>query len=288
MTFWSKIRTAIKYCIYLSILSIVAAIVSFSLYIGPTLYKEYKSDSPWDPSSPSMQSSMDRLLHPDRFNIFPLTSYNYKSMLRLTDDLDWMRKDLRHSWIYITGNETCSSSEDCERFDAAFNEVTPAYYLNPPANNASMYTLNCDTSPFLCNAWSVAPPALIRVESLGFPHCKIVSDPLPRLRCPFGARYIPLPTNKGMAVMMGSYRPVDGIPNEKWQLRSLFESTCAHEVYIIHRLLDWVGNGNEPMDAAEDFGYFVTALPVAELYGKMFSWWLGEGNHHGNEAAEDL
>jgi len=275
MTFWGKIRSLIKYCIYFSVFCTLAAVLSFSLYIGPTLYKEYKLDLPRDPGSSSFQATLDRILRPDQFNTYQLTTYNYKSLLRLSDDLDWMHKDLRHSWIYVTGNETCALGEDCERFDAAFDEVTSAYYLNhPPANNASMYILNCDTSPFLCNAWSVAPPALVRLESLGFPHCKIASDPLPRLRCPFGARYIPLPTNKGLARMLGSYRPVDGVPDEKWQLRSLFESTCAHEVYIIQRLLDWVGNGGEPGDAAEDFGYFVTVLPVADLYGKLFSWWL--------------
>lgn len=284
MTFFGKIRSAIKYCTYLVIFSVVAAILSFSLYIGPTLYKEYKLDSPWDPASPSVQAVFDRILAPDRFNVYQLTSYNFKSLLRLSDDLDWMRKDLRHTWVYVTGNETCASAEDCERFNAAFDEVVPAYYLNPPANNASMYTLDCDTSPFLCKAWAVAPPALVRLESLGHPHCKIVSDPVPRLRCPYGARYIPLPTNKGLARMLGSYRPIDGIPDEKWQLRSLFESTCAHEVYIIQRLLDYVGNGGEPMDASEDFGFFVTVLPVAKQYGRLFSWWLGEGHRSGNHA----
>jgi hypothetical protein len=283
MTFWSKIKSAIKYCIYFSIFCTIAAVLSFSLYIGPTLYKEYKLDSPWDPASPTVQATFDRILRRDQFNVYRLTTYNYKSLLRLSDDLDWMRKDLRHSWIYVTGNKTCESSENCERFNAAFDDVVPAYYLNPPANNASMYTLDCDTSPFLCNALAVYPPALIRLESLGFPHCKIFSDPLPRLRCPYGARYIPLPTNKGLARMLGSYRPVDGVPDEKWQLRSLFESTCAHEVYIIQRLLGWVGNGGEPMDASEDFGFFVTMLPVAEVYGKLFSWWLGEGHRAGAE-----
>lgn len=194
-----------------------------------------------------------------------------------------MRKDLRHSWIYITGDESCSSKDDCERFNAAFDEVTPAYYVNPPANNASIYTLNCDTSPFVCQAWAATPPALIRLESLGHPHCKVVSDPWPQLRCPFGARYIPLPTNAGLSVMLGSYRPVDGIPDEKWQLRSLFESTCAHEVYIIQRLLEYVGNGGEPMEFSEIFGDLIVGFPIAELYGKLFSWWLGEGHESAGE-----
>lgn len=235
-------------------------------------------------NGPSGQASIDRLLRLERFNVYPITSYTYKNLLRLSDDQNWMRKDLRHSWIYVTGDETCTKKEDCERFDAAFDEVTPAYYVNPPANNASMYTLNCDTSPFLCQAWAATPPALIRLESLGHPHCRIVSDPLPRLRCPFGARYIPLPTNKGLSAMLGSYRPIDGIPDEKWQLRSLFESTCAHEVYIIQRLLEYVGNGGEPMEFSEIFGDLIVGFPIAEQYGRLFSWWLGEGH----ESAGDL
>jgi hypothetical protein len=287
MTFWSKIRSAIKYSIYLSIFSTLTAIISFSLYIGPTLYKEYKLDSPWNSDSPSVQALMDRLVRPNQFNTYQLTTYSYKSLLRLTDDLYWMRKDLRHSWIYATGDKTCPSSEDCARFDAALDEVTPGYYFNPPANNASIYTLNCDTSPFLCQGLAIEPPALIRLESLGFPHCGIVSDPLPRLRCPFGARYIPLPTNKGLAKMLGAYRPVDGVPDEKWQLRSLFESTCAHEVYIIQRSLEYLGNGGEPMQPSEDFGFFVTILP-AEWLGSLFSWWLGEGHRGGDAGAGDL
>jgi hypothetical protein len=44
-----------------------------------------------------------------------------------------------------------------------------------------------------------------------------------------------------------------------------------------------VGNGGEPMDASEDFGFFVTMLPVADVYGKLFSWWLGEGHRGGTE-----
>jgi hypothetical protein len=281
MTFWSKIRSVIKYCIYLSILSILVALAALSVYIGPTLYKEYKSDSPWDVNAPTVQAQLDGFLQPDQFNVFPLTTYNFDNMLGLSDDLEWMDNYLRHSWIYITGNESCSSREDCERFDAAFDEVVPAYYLNPPAANASMYTLNCDTSPFLCHAWAVDPPALIRLESLGAPHCKVVMEPLPGLRCPFGARYIPLPTNKGLAVMLGFYRPVDGIPDEKWQLRSLFESTCAHEVYIVQRFLDWIGNGGDPTAPFEEFGFLVTAF-AAEHYGKLFSWWLGEGYRPGD------
>jgi hypothetical protein len=281
MTFWSKIRSAIKYCTYLSIFCIAAAVLSLSLYLVPSLYSEYKLDSPWDEASPSVLASLDRIVRPNQFNVHQLTTYNYKTMLRLTDELDYMRKDLRHTWIYVTGNETCASSEDCERFNIAFDEVTPAYYVNSPANNASIYTLDCDTSPFLCNSWSVAAPALIRLESLGSPHCKIVTDPTLRLNCPYGVRYIPLPTNKGLARMLGSYRPVDGLPDEKWQLRSLFESTCAHEVYIIQRLLDFVGNGGDPINWSEVWGYLVVATPVADVYGKLFSWWLGEGHRGG-------
>lgn len=278
MTFWSKIRSAIKYSTYLSIFCTITAVLSFSLHVGPTLYKEYKADSPNNEASPLFQATLDNLLRRNQFNVHHLTTYNYKSLLRLTDDLEDMRKDLRHVWIYVTGDKTCDSGEDCERFNAAFDEITPAYYVNAPANNASIFTLDCDTSPFLCDSWAVAPPALTRLESLGFPHCRIVNDPMPRLRCPYGVRYIPLPTNKGLARMLGSYRPVDGLPDEKWQLRSLFESTCAHEVYIIQRLLDFVGNGGDPMSWSEVLGYLVVTTPVADVYGKLFSWWLGEGH----------
>jgi hypothetical protein len=279
MSFWSKIRTAIKYCTLLSILSTLTGLLAFSFYITPTLYAEYKADSPYDPSSPSVQASLARLSAPNRWNLHPLTTYNYQSLLRLSSDQNWMRKDLRHAWIYVTGgNKTCSSTnEDCERFNSAFDGITERYYLNPPANNASIFTLNCDTSPFLCNAWAATPPALIRVESLGAPHCQIVHDPVMRLRCPFGTRYIPLPTGAGLAKMLGTYRPVDGLLDAKWQLRSLFESTCAHEVYVIQRLLEYVGNGGEPLELYEVFGEIIAGFPVAELYGKVFSWWLGEG-----------
>jgi hypothetical protein len=280
MSLWSKIRTAIKYCTYLSILSTLAALLSLSLYITPTLYAEYKADSPYDLSSPSGEATMARLSAPNRWNLYPLNTYNFESLLRLSRDQNWMLKDLRHAWIYVTGNATCTSlntTEDCERFDSAFDEITSTYYLNPPANNASIFTLDCDTSPFLCNAWAATPPALIRVESLGHPHCHIASDPWPRLHCPFGTRYIPLPTGAGLAKMLGTYRPVDGLPDAKWQLRSLFESTCAHEVYVIQRLLEYVGNGGEPMELYEVFGEIIAGFPVAKLYGRMFSWWLGEG-----------
>lgn len=279
MSFWSKIRTAIKYCTYLSIFSTLTAFLSLTLYITPTLYREYKADSGNDLSSPSGQASMDRLTAPNRWNLYPLNTYTYQSLLRLSSDQNWMRKDLRHAWIYVTGNTTCSSSEDCERFDSAFDEITQSYYLNPPANNASIFTLDCDTSPFLCNAWAATPPALIRIESLGHPHCQVASDPWPRLRCPFGTRYIPLPTGAGLAKMLGTYRPVDGLPDAKWQLRSLFDSTCAHEVYVIQRLLEYVGNGGEPLELYEVFGEIIAGFPVAELYGKVFSWWLGEERH---------
>jgi hypothetical protein len=279
MSFWSKIRTAIKYCTYLSIFSTLAALLSLTLYITPTLYAEYKADSPWDPTSPSSEATLARLTAPNRWNLYPLNTYNYKSLLRLSSSQNWIHKDHRHAWIYVTGgNATCASNiEDCARFDSAFDEITPTYYLNPPANNASIFTLNCDASPFLCNAWAATPPALIRVESLGAPHCHVASDPLPRLHCPFGTRYIPLPTGAGLAKMLGTYRPVDGLPDAKWQLRSLFESTCAHEVYVIQRLLEYVGNGGEPLELYEVFGEIITGFPVAELYGKVFSWWLGEG-----------
>lgn len=78
--------------------------------------------------------------------------------------------------------------------------------------------------------------------------------------------------------MLGSYRPVEGLPDERWQLRSLFESTCAHEVYLIQRLLEYVGNGGEPLEFREIFGDLIAGFPVAEVYGRGFAWWLGEGN----------
>jgi hypothetical protein len=276
MSFWSKIRTAIKYSIYLSLLSTITALLSLALYIAPTLYAEYKADSPRNPTSPSSEATLARLTAPNRWNLFSLNTYNYQSLLRLSADQNWIHQDHRHAWIYVTGgNKTCSSNiEDCARFDSAFDEITPTYYLNPPANNASIFTLDCDTSPFLCNAWAATPPALIRVESLGAPHCRIVNNPWPRLHCPFGTRYIPLPTGAGLAKMLGTYRPVDGLPDAKWQLRSLFESTCAHEVYVIQRLLEYVGNGGEPMELYEVFGEIIAGYPVAELFGKVFSWWL--------------
>lgn len=273
MSFWTKLIALTKWCTGLSIFSTIAALLSLSLYIGPTLYAEYRSDSPNDPSS--VVSALDRILHPDRWNISPLTTYNYKSHLRLSEDQNWMRKDLRHSWVYITGNQTCENKQDCERFDTAFDEVTAQYYLSPPAHNASIFTLNCDTSPFLCDGWAASPPALIRLESLGFPHCGITPDF--RLQCPFGARYIPLPTPNGLTRMLGTYRPVDGLPDERWQLRSLFESTCAHEVYLIQRLLEYVGNGGEPMEFREILGDVIAGFGVADLYGMGFAWWLGEG-----------
>lgn len=278
MSLWTIIRTAIIWCTGLSIFSTIAALLSFSLYVGPTLYQEYKSDSPWDPNSPSVLSTIDRFLHPDQWNVQALTTYNYKSQLRLSADQSFMRKDLRHSWIYITGNETCENPQDCQRFDAAFDEVTASYYLNPPAYNASIFTLNCDTSPFLCNNWAATPPALIRMESLGFPHCAISGF---QLECPFGVRYMPLPTPNGLSKMLGTYQPVRGIPDERWQLRSLFESTCAHEVYIIQRLLKYVGNGGVPEEIEEIFGELIAGFPIAELYGLLFSWWLGEGEVEG-------
>jgi hypothetical protein len=97
MTFWSKIRSVIKYCIYLSILSILVALAALSVYIGPTLYKEYKSDSPWDVNAPTVQAQLDGFLQPDQFNVFPLTTYNFDNMLGLSDDLEWMDNYLRHS-----------------------------------------------------------------------------------------------------------------------------------------------------------------------------------------------
>jgi hypothetical protein len=259
MTFWSKIRTAIKYSTYLSLISTITALLSLTLYITPTLYAEYKANSPRDPSSPSSEATLARLTAPNRWNLYSLNTYNYQSLLRLSADQNWIHKDHRHAWIYVTGSQTCTSNiEDCARFNSAFDEITSTYYLNPPANNASIFTLDCDTSPFLCNAWAATPPALIRVESLGAPHCHVKNNPWLRLYCPFGTRYIPLPTGAGLAKMLGTYRPIDGLPDAKWQLRSLFESTCAHEVYVIQRLLEYVGNGGEPM----------------ELFGKVFSWWL--------------
>jgi len=280
MTLWSKIRTAIKYTTYLSTLSTITSLLSLTLYIAPTLYREYKADSPWDLTSPSGQAALDRLTDPTRWNLHPINTYSYQSLLRLSPDQNWMHSSERHAWIYVTGKETCSAlnnTQACEDFDAAFDEITPGYYLNPPAHNASIFTLNCDTSPFLCNAWAATPPALIRLESLGHPHCRIASNPWPQLHCPFGARYIPLPTGAGLAKMLGTYRPVDGLPDARWQLRSLFESTCAHEVYVIQRLLEYVGNGGEPMEVSEIFGEIVAGFPVAKLYGRVFSWWLGEG-----------
>ncbi|KAL1583403.1 hypothetical protein WHR41_07627 [Cladosporium halotolerans] len=285
MSFWSKVRSLILWCSAISVFSAITAFLGFSAYIVPTLYEEYKSDSPWNTSAPSVQAEIERLLYRDIWNIFPLTTYNYKSMLRLTEDQNFMKKDHRHIWIYITGNQTCSSAEECTRFDAAFDEVTEKYYLSPPANNASIFTLNCDTSPFLCSAWAATPPALIRVESLGFPHCKIS---FPHLQCPYGVRYIPLPTGQGMARMLGSYSPVDGIPDARWQLRSLFESTCAHEVYIIQRLLEFAGNGGEPEEFDEIFGDLIAGFPIAEQYGKLFSWWLGEGGENERDILDDL
>jgi hypothetical protein len=107
--------------------------------------------------------------------------------------------------------------------------MIPAYYVKPPADNALVFILNCNTSPFLCQGWAATPPALIRMESLGFPHCRISNDPLPSLQCSYGARYIPLPLTKEFTT--GTYRPIDGVPDEKWQLRSLPDATCVHEAY---------------------------------------------------------
>lgn len=269
MSFWSKIRTLAIWWTALSVLSTLTALLSLTLYITPTLYQEYKTDT-------TDISVLDRFLYPDRWNIQALNTYNYKRQLRLSEDQNFMRKDLRHAWIYVTGNSTCESPQDCERFDAAFDEVVAPYYITPPAHNASIFTLNCDTSPFLCDSWAASPPALIRTESLGFPHCSITSDY--RLKCPFGVRYMPLPTPNGLSRMLGSYRPVEGLPDERWQLRSLFESTCAHEVYLIQRLLEYVGNGGEPLEFREIFGDLIAGFPVAEVYGRGFAWWLGEGN----------
>ncbi|KAM0715932.1 hypothetical protein Q7P37_008446 [Cladosporium fusiforme] len=274
MSFLSKVRTLIIWWTGLSIFSTIAAFLSFSLYVGPTLYQEYRIDSPGDPGSASVGSALERLLYPNLWNVHSLNTYNYKELLRLSSDQNFMRKDLRHSWIYVTGNQTCESVEDCERFDRAFDEVIASYYITPPAYNASIFTLNCDISPFLCNGWAATPPALIRMESLGFPHCGISDF---RLHCPFGVRYIPLPTPNGLSRMLGTYNPVDGLPDERWQLRSLFESTCAHEVYLIQRLLEYVGNGGEPEELEEIFGDLIAGYPIAEQYGKLFSWWLGEG-----------
>jgi hypothetical protein len=276
MTFWARLQLAVRYCTYLSILSNLAAILLFSLYIIPTLYPEYKSDSPLDPTSPSTIATFERFLHPERWNINSITTYNYKAMLRLSDDQNWIRKDHRHSWIYITGNQSCPSKANCERFEAAFDKVIPAFYVKPPADNASVFVLNCDTSPFLCQGWAATPPALIRLESLGFPYCRISNDPLPSLRCSYGARYIPLPSTKELT--KGTYRPVDGVPDEKWQLRSLLDSTCTHEAYSVRRLLEHVGNGGRPMGFSGFLGDLITGYGIAELYGMLFSWWLGEGS----------
>lgn len=285
MSFWSKLRTVVIWCTALSVFSTIAGLLSFSAYIVPTLYQEYKSDSPWNATSPSVEALTWRLRNPHHWNIYPLNTYNYKSMLRLSEDQNFMRKDLRHSWIYITGGEqTCDDVEECERFDTAFDKVTEAYYINPPAHNASIFTLNCDTSPFLCKAFAATPPALIRTESLGFPHCGIVDF---SLNCPYGVRYIPLPTPVGLSKMLGSYRPVDGLPDARWQLRSLFESTCAHEVYVIQRLLEFSGNGGDVEEFSEVLGDLITGFPIAEVYGRAFSWWLGEGyGDDGDEPAE--
>jgi hypothetical protein len=58
-------------------------------------------------------------------------------------------------------------------------------------------------------------------------------------------------------------------------------------VYIIQRSLEYLGNGGEPMQPSEDFGFFVTVLP-AEWLGSLFSWWLGEGHRGGDAGAGDL
>jgi hypothetical protein len=41
--------------------------------------------------------------------------------------------------------------------------------------------------------------------------------------------------------------------------------------------LEYVGNGGEPLELYEVLGEIIAGFPVAELYGKVFSWWLGEG-----------
>lgn len=265
MPFWANLRSAVRYSTYL----FIATVLLLMIYIAPPLYTEYKLDS-------SLAAArFERFLYPERWNVHALTTYNYINMLRLTEDQNWMRKDLRHVWIYVTGNASCPSPETCERFTTAFDEVIPAYYLNPPANNASIFTLDCDTSPFLCQGWAAVPPALIRIESLGFPHCGIVTSPLLSLQCPFGVRYIPLPTGH-FAKALGTSQIIDSVPDEKWQLRSLLESTCAHEVYRIRRLLEHVGNGGQPLGLSGVLGDLVAGYGIAGAYGGLFSWWLGE------------
>lgn len=275
MSLCSKLCRLILLLWLLSALSFIALILCFSAYVVPSLYKEYISDSPWDVTSPSVQAGLDRLLNPGRFNTYQLTTYNYMSMLRLSDDQNWMNKHELHEWIYVTGRESCSEDSGvCEKFDQAFDQIAEKYYLHPPAYNASIYTLDCDHSPLLCAAFSVSPPSLIRLESRGPPHCRIA---FPSLLCAYEARYIPLPTNIGFEKMTGTFQPLGmSLPDEAGQLRALFESSCAHEVYITQRLVTHLGNFGEAEDWGEVVGDLVAGFPVHEWYGWLFSWWLGE------------
>jgi hypothetical protein len=88
-------------------------------------------------------------------------------------------------------------------------------------------------------------------------------------------RFIPLPTQE-FATALGTSRVVDGMPDEMWQLRSLLESTCAHEAYAVRRLLEHVGNGGRPIGFSGILGDLVAGYGVTRLYSKLFFWSLEE------------
>lgn len=281
----------VTFCTVISTLFVLSLTAVFLLHTVPPLYQEYKLQRPNDHGSDSLFAQLEQLLFPERFNVNRLNTFNYKHLLHLSSDQFHSTKHNQSYWIYITGNQTCNDDLDgepesvksaapCQRFDAALAEVVAPYYVQGKTslpNNASVFTLNCDISPFLCDAWAVSPPGLVKMESKG--ECGFSFNGMfPQLKCPYAAwfLYLPLSAEFYELAFPKDKNLLRTLPDEKTQLRTLLESSYLHEAGVGHSMMQYVGNGGEVQEFSELLGELVAGFPTADLYSGWFAWWLGE------------
>ena len=275
MGVWSSFVRLWCYGVLLSTIFTIAFLIGVvTLVVGP-LHHEYSMHNP--NSASAAWAQLERILFPEQRQVQQLTTFNYQELLQLDGAQLHSTKNDLHQWIFVQGHDPITGQDSA--FGRAFDSLVERYYVRSPAHDASIFRLSCDDSPFLCAAWAIQPPGLVRLESES--ECDVImaaTDDFKgptSLACPYRARWIPLPFQSLFEHLPKTRAFVD----ETLQLRTLIEGEAFYEVVEEQRLLGLVGlEESQDAGALEVMGEMVAAWPTAALLRHGFDWWYRQGS----------
>ena len=280
-----------KCCLFILVTVILSVLLPFVLTLGffahilQPLFVEYAVYPHDDPGA-----TLDYFLSvlTNYTVVQRLTTFNWPTLLSIDDYGEYSTKSGAHSWIFLLGNDSCQdnteafTSEPCRRYTAAFDGLVEGYYVHPErlANNASLFTLDCDFSPFLCDAWHISPPGLVHIvrstsnctlslsEESGSVYTGFDNGPPMWLECPYEARWMPLPLGFDF-----TFSKTRRFPDEKEMLRTMLEEDGLYEVIEAQDRLIGVGNFDGFKDWRQFIGELVVETDIALMMTESFSWW---------------